>query len=154
MSVILPGSYDPVTKGHLDIIKRAAEKYDEVYVVVFTNPKKEYMFSVEDRVRMLAIATDDLDNVMVSYSNGLVIDYMRDHEIELIIKGYRNDKDLEYEKVQAKWNLSHGGYETLLWKSNPDYESISSTLARENMKNDSSLEKILPQKVIEYIKAR
>ena len=73
MSVILPGSYDPVTKGHLDIIRRAAEQYDEVYVVVFTNPKKNYMFSVEDRVRMLMIATDELDNVMVSYSNGLVI---------------------------------------------------------------------------------
>ena len=74
MSVILPGSYDPITKGHLDIIRRAAEQYDEVYVVVFTNPKKQYMFSVEDRVRMLMIATDDLDNVMVSYSNGLVIE--------------------------------------------------------------------------------
>ena len=85
MSVILPGSYDPVTKGHLDIIRRAAEKYDEVYVVVFTNPKKNYMFSVEDRARMLMIATDDLDNVLVSYSNGLVIDYMTDHEISKII---------------------------------------------------------------------
>ena len=153
-SVILPGSYDPVTLGHLDIIKRAANEYEEVYAVVFVNPDKKYTFSIDERVKMLMLATDELDNVLVSYSNGLVIDYMRDHEIELIIKGYRNDKDLEYEKVQAKWNLSHGGYETLLWKSNPEYESISSTLARENMKNDSSLEKILPKNVIEYIKAR
>ena len=110
MSVILPGSYDPVTLGHLDIIRRAAEKYDEVYVVVFTNPKKEYMFSVEDRVRMLMIATDDLDNVMVSYSNGLVIDYMTDHEIEKIIKGYRNEQDLEWERQQVRQEILDGSY--------------------------------------------
>ena len=115
MSVILPGSYDPVTKGHLDIIRRAAEKYDEVYVVAFTNPNKTYMFSVEDRVRMLMIATDDLDNVLVSYSNGLVIDYMTDHEISKIIKGYRTDADLEWEREQAEWNFKHGSYETELW---------------------------------------
>ena len=101
MSVILPGSYDPVTKGHLDIIRRAAEQYDEVYVVAFTNPNKNYTFSVEDRVRMLMIATDDLDNVLVSFSNGLVIDYMTDHEITKIIKGYRTDEDLAWEREQA-----------------------------------------------------
>ena len=75
MKVILPGSYDPVTVGHLDIIRRAAEEHDEVFAVVFNNDKKKYRFSVEDRVRMLTLATDGLDNVLVSYSSGLVIDY-------------------------------------------------------------------------------
>ena len=95
MSVILPGSYDPVTVGHLDIIRRAAEAHDEVYVVIFVNPEKTYTFSLDDRMRMLMLATDDYDNVLVSYSNGMVVDYMREHGIEKIIKGYRNEVDLE-----------------------------------------------------------
>ena len=151
MSVILPGSYDPVTKGHIDIIRRAAKQYDEVYVVVFTNPKKEYTFSVEDRVRMLMIATDDLDNVMVSYSNGLVIDYMTDHEIGKIIKGYRNDDDLKWEREQAEWNWEHGRYETELWKCSDGLENVSSTVARDAIKQGKELD-MLPDKVAEYIK--
>ena len=151
MSVILPGSYDPVTKGHLDIIRRAAAKYDEVYVVVFTNPNKTYTFSVEDRVRMLMIATDDLDNVMVSYSNGLVIDYMTDHEIEKIIKGYRNDEDLKWEKEQADWNFEHGRYETELWKCSDGLESVSSTVARKAIAEGEALD-MLPEGVASYIK--
>ena len=102
MKVILPGSYDPVTIGHLDIIKRAAEKYSEVFAVIFVNPKKTYRFSAEDRVRMLSLATEDLSNVRVDYSEGFVIDYMNEHGIDKIVKGYRNETDLEYEKVQAE----------------------------------------------------
>ena len=153
MSVILPGSYDPVTKGHLDIIRRAAEKYNEVYVVVFTNPSKTYTFSVEDRVRMLMIATDDLDNVIVSYSNGLVIDYMTDHEIEKIIKGYRNDDDLKWEREQAEWNYKYGRYETELWKCSDGLEGVSSTVARDAIKNGKPLD-MLPDGVAEYIKGK
>ena len=153
MSVILPGSYDPVTKGHLDIIRRAAEQYDEVYVVVFTNPEKKYMFPVEDRVRMLAIATDDLDNVLVSYSNGLVIDYMTDHEISKIIKGYRTEADLEWERKQADWNWEHGRYETELWKCTDGLEGVSSTVAREAIKTGEILD-MLPEKVAEYIRSK
>ena len=150
-AVILPGSYDPVTLGHLDLIKRASLKYEEVYAVIFVNPDKNYTFTLAERMKMLMLATDELDNVLVSYSNGLVIDYMRDHEIELIIKGYRNDTDLEYEKRQAEWNLKHGGYETELWEANENLTAVSSTLARENIKNGKSLEGILPNKVIEVI---
>ena len=152
MSVILPGSYDPVTNGHLDIIRRAAEKYDEVYVVAFSNPNKNYTFSVEDRVRMLMLATDDLDNVMVSYSNGLVIDYMTDHEIEKIIKGYRTEADLAWEREQAEWNYTHGRYETELWKCRDGLEDVSSTAARAAIKNGDSLD-MLPEKVAEYIRS-
>lgn len=152
-SVILPGSYDPVTLGHLDVIRRASEEYDEVYAVVFINPNKKYTFSVDQRVSMLMLATDELENVIVSYSNGLVIDYMRDHDIELIIKGYRNSADLEYEKKQAEWNLKMGGYETRLVEANTSLTSVSSTVARERIKNGEDLADILPGSVINYIKA-
>ena len=153
MSVILPGSYDPVTNGHLDIIRRAAKEYDEVYVVVFNNPKKSYTFTLDERVQMLMIATDDLENVLVSCSAGLVIDYMHDHEIEKIIKGYRTEADLAWEHEQAEWNLKNGGYETELWKCSDGMENISSTSAREAMKNGEPLD-MLPEGVREYIKSR
>ena len=153
-SVILPGSYDPVTLGHLEVIKKASLEYEEVYAVIFVNPSKTYTYSVEDRVKMLLLATDELDNVMVSYSNGLVIDYMRDHDIELIVKGYRNDTDLEYENKMAEWNLKMGGYETRLIKCDPEYEEVSSTRARELIKDKKDIDKILPKKVAEFIKSR
>ena len=125
-SVILPGSYDPVTLGHLDIIRRASEEYEEVYAVIFTNPDKEYTFSLDERMKMLIIATDSLDNVIVSSSSGLVIDYMREHNISLIVKGVRNGTDREYELRQADWNYKHGGYETELWQASDELSSVSS----------------------------
>ena len=149
--VIVPGSYDPVTLGHLALIRHASELYDEVYAVIFVNPDKEYKFSLEDRVKMLMLATDELDNVLVSYSDGLVIDYMREHGIDRIMKGYRNDADLEYEREMAKWNFSHSGYETELWRCPSDIEKISSTLAREKFEKGGELDKILPKSVIEFL---
>ena len=153
MSVILPGSYDPVTNGHLDIIRRAANEYDEVYVVIFNNPNKTYTFSLSERMQMLMIATDELENVLVSYSDGLVIDYMHDHEIEKIIKGYRNDSDLAWEQEQAEWNLKNGGYETELWKCSEELKDVSSTAAREAIINGEPLD-MLPEGVREYIISR
>ena len=151
MSVIMPGSYDPVTLGHLEMIKKVADREDEVYVVVFNNPNKTYTFSLDDRVAMLMLAADSLDNVLVSYSSGLVIDYMREHGIERIVKGYRNDKDLEWEREQAEYNLTHGGYETELIRCDKDYEHISSTLVRQRLKSGQSLDGLLPGAVAEYI---
>ena len=152
MSVIVPGSYDPVTLGHLDIIRRAAEKYGEVYAVIFVNPNKKYTFSLDDRVRMLMLATDSLDGVLVSYSNGFVIDYMREHGIEKIVKGYRNQTDIDYERPQAEYNLTHGGYETELLKCSEGLADISSTEARRRILAGEDLSDLLPKEVIEYIK--
>ena len=151
MSVIMPGSYDPVTTGHVEMIRRVAEREDEVYVVVFINPTKKYAFTLEDRVAMLMIATEDLDNVFVSYSLGYVVDYMREHDISKIVKGYRNDQDLAWEMEQAEYNMKHGGYETELIKCDEGYENISSTLVRERLKNGESLEDFVPKAVADYI---
>lgn len=152
MSVIMPGSYDPVTTGHVEMIRRVASVEDEVYVVVFTNPNKNYTFSLDDRVAMLMLATEEFDNVIVSYSLGYVVDYMRDHEIDRIVKGYRNDADLVWEKEQAEYNLKHGGYETDLILCEDKYKEISSTLVREKLKKGEDLTGLLPDSVIEYLK--
>lgn len=151
MSVIMPGSYDPVTCGHVEMIRRVAEREDEVYVVVFTNPNKIYTFSLEDRVAMLMIATEDIENVFVSYSLGYVVDYMREHDIERIVKGYRNESDFEWEKEQAEYNKKYGGYETELILCEDKFKNISSTLVREKLKNGESLDDLVPKKVEEYI---
>lgn len=154
MGVIMPGSYDPVTLGHLEMIRRVAKREDEVYVVIFTNPNKEYLFSLEDRVAMLMLATEDLDNVIVSYSLGYVVDYMRDHGIDRIVKGYRNDDDLVWEREQAEYNLRHGGYETELIRCEKDHEHISSTLVREKLKRGEDITGLLPESVIRYLKTK
>ena len=153
MSVIMPGSYDPVTAGHAEMIRRVAAREDEVYVVVFTNPNKKYTFSLEDRVAMLMITTEDLDNVIVSYSLGYVVDYMRDHDIKRIVKGYRNDADLVWEREQAEYNRKHGGYETELILCDDKFAHISSTLVREKIKNGESLDGLLCEGVERYIRS-
>ena len=153
-SVILPGSYDPITNGHLAVIREAAARFDEVYVVAFVNPEKHYTFSLEDRVAMMMLATDDIDNVMVSYSSGLVIDYMRDHGIEKIFKGYRNEVDLEYELKQAEWNFAHGGYETELWKCPENIEGISSSAVRAALLSGGGVSDLVPSAVMTFLKSR
>lgn len=152
MSVIIPGSYDPVTVGHLAIIEEVARKEDEVYVVVFVNDKKNYTFSLDDRVNMLQLATEHLDNVLVSFSLGRVVDYMREHGITRIVKGYRNESDLEWENFQAEYNRKHGGYDTELIKCEEKYEGISSTLVRDKLLRGEDISELVPVTVLEYIK--
>lgn len=154
MRVILPGSYDPVTLGHLDIIRRASAEFDEVFAVIFVNPEKNYTFSETERVYMLSLATSDLANVTVDFYSGYVVDYMREKGIEKIIKGYRSDADLEYEKKQAEYNFSHGGFVTELYKCRPELSQVSSTRARELISSAGSLEGILPEPVAEYIRKK
>lgn len=152
-TVILPGSYDPVTLGHQDVIRKAAEMYEKVYAVLFVNPNKKYLFDHADRMRMLMLACEDYDNVLVSESAGLVIDYMREHDIDLIIKGYRNDTDLEYERVQAEWNYKHSGYPTELWLADERFSQISSTKVRERIAKGEPLTDLVPEAVEAYIKS-
>ena len=151
MKVILPGSYDPITLGHLDIIRRAREKYDEVFVVAFINPDKKYCFSEQERLDMLSLATLGMDNVNVDFFCGRVVDYMKEKGIEKIVKGYRNETDLVYERIQEEYNFSHGGYETELIACSDEFREISSTVARDAIFSGDDLSKILPKEVIKYI---
>ena len=154
MKVILPGSYDPVTLGHLSLIESSAKRYDEVYVVAFINPDKKYLFSESDRVEMMKLATAHIQNVTVDFSSGLVVDYMKQKGISKIVKGYRNDEDLAYERIQADFNFQNGGFETELIRTSDSLSLVSSTEARRLIREGKSLSGMLPEKVIEFLVAK
>ena len=153
MRCAVTGSFDPITKGHVDIIKRARTMYDEVYVVVLNNEAKEYMFSLEDRTRIVRDTLSDMDRVIVDNYAGMVIDYCDIHDIHVVVRGFRNSKDFEYETLMSEWNREHGSIETLLLpQDNISYSNISSTVARQNIGNTEVLSEYLLDKTINTIK--
>jgi pantetheine-phosphate adenylyltransferase len=153
IAVLLPGSYDPPTRGHLSLVMQAAREYERVHVIAFVNPQKTYTFTPEEREEMLRLMTAQIPNVTVGFSDGLVIDYARKNGISLLIKGYRNKTDLAYEKTQADWNLAHGGIETRLLPAIEGEENISSTAARAALLSGKN-EALLCESVLDFIKKR
>jgi pantetheine-phosphate adenylyltransferase len=128
---ICPGSFDPVTKGHLDIIGRVSRLYDEVVVAVFVNQSKVGLFSVEERMDMLRAVTGEYPNVRVDSFRGLTVDYCRTHDISVIVKGLRAVSDFDYELQQSQMNLGLAGVETLFMATNPLYSFLSSSLIKD-----------------------
>lgn len=128
---VCPGSFDPITVGHVDIIKRAAKMFDRVIVVVMVNPKKTYSFTPEERVELVRAATADLQNIEVDYSDGLLAEYAREKGASVIIKGLRAMSDFEYEFQMALANK----------KLNSEVETVFLTTAAENMYLSSSMVK-------------
>jgi pantetheine-phosphate adenylyltransferase len=128
---ICPGSFDPVTKGHLDIIGRVSRLYDEVVVAVFVNQTKTGLFTVEERMEMLRSVTGDYPNVRVDSFRGLTVDYCRAHGISVIVKGLRAVSDFDYELQQSQMNLGLAGVETLFMATNPLYSFLSSSLIKD-----------------------
>jgi pantetheine-phosphate adenylyltransferase, bacterial len=131
MRAICPGSFDPVTNGHLDVFTRAARIADEVTVAVLVNRTKAGMFSVEERMELLREVTSDLPNVRVDSFHGLLVDYCREHGIEAIVKGLRAVSDFDYELQMAQMNHRLGEVETLFVSTNPQYSYLSSSLIKE-----------------------
>ncbi|MDT0304684.1 pantetheine-phosphate adenylyltransferase [Streptomonospora wellingtoniae] len=129
--VVCPGSFDPVTNGHIDIIGRAARQYDEVVAAVLTNVNKRGLFSVEEKLAMLRECTANLENVQISQFNGLLVDFCRDNGIGAIIRSLRSVSDFDYELQIAQMNYRLAGVETLFMTANPQYSFLSSSLVRE-----------------------
>ncbi|MUL42193.1 pantetheine-phosphate adenylyltransferase [Streptomonospora sp. PA3] len=129
--VVCPGSFDPVTNGHIDIIGRAARQYDEVVAAVLTNVNKRGLFTVEEKTAMLRECTADMGNVVISQFNGLLVDFCRDNGIGSIIRSLRSVSDFDYELQIAQMNYRLAGVETLFMTANPQYSFLSSSLVRE-----------------------
>lgn len=135
-TALLPGSYDPITKGHLDIIRRAAALYDKVTVLVAKNENKNYMLCTKSRVALAEDAVKDIPGVTVDEFDGMLVDYIVSHGKPVIVKGLRNSADFTYEQNMAFYNyeLSSRKYgfaaETVFLNSRPEFAEISSSLVR------------------------
>lgn len=161
---LIPGSFDPITTGHVDVIRRAAGMFDKIYVAVMTNDmtkydagatQKHYMFDMTERRRMAELACADLSNVEVVEWGGMLIDAVDKFDVCAVIKGVRNEADFAYEQKHAIWNKAHNPKaETLYIPADPKLDLVSSTLVRERLKNGESLDGIVPTAVEEYIKSK
>ena len=162
-SALIPGSFDPITLGHLDIITRAAARFDKVTVAVMTNdmhryvkgaPAKSYMFSLPERREMVARACAHLPNVEVIAAGGMLIRLFDCVDADWIIKGVRSTADFEYEQKHALYNRAHDARaETLYMPADPAFDGLSSTLVRGKIRRGEPLDECLPQAVIRYVQA-
>ena len=160
-TALIPGSYDPITLGHLDVITRAAARFDRVVVAVMTNDMrkyvqdalvKQYMFDRDERAAMAAAACAHLPNVEVISAGGMLIDLFDRVEADWIIKGVRSAVDFEYEQKHALYNRAHNPRaETLYIPADPAFDGLSSTLVREKIRSGEPLDDYLPAPVIDWI---
>ena len=161
---LLPGSYDPITLGHLDVICRAAACFDGVVVAVMTNDmkkyvatatSKEYMFTMEERTAFAAAACAELPNVRVISSTARLIDLVDELGADLIVKGIRNEADYAYEQHHALYNRAHNARaETLYLPADPRFDGISSTLVRERLSKGEGIDDLVPRAVAEMMAKR
>ena len=152
--VVCPGSFDPVTNGHLDIIRRGARLHDEVLVVVGANRVKHGMFTVDERVAMLEEVTSDLPNVSVGTFRGLLVEYCRAHGVSAIVKGLRAVSDFEYEMEMAQMNYRLAEIETLFMTANPLYSFLRSSRVREIATYGGNVSSLVPAPVEAKLRAR
>ncbi len=153
-----PGSYDPVTNGHVDIVARALACFDRVIVAVLVNPAKSPLFSPEERIAMLKEATAALPGadgrVEVEAFSGLLVDYARDREVTAIVKGLRAVSDFDYELQMAQMNYRLAGVETMFMTTNPAYSYLSSSLVRDVASHGGDVEGLVPPGVAGRLRER
>jgi pantetheine-phosphate adenylyltransferase len=149
---LCPGSFDPVTNGHIDIIGRTAHLYDEVVVAVFINQSKSGLFSVDERRDMLVEVTAEWPNVSIDVFEGLVVDYCRVHDIPVIVKGLRAVSDFDYELQMAQMNRGLAGVDTLFMPTNPEYSFLASSLVKEIAKWGGDVTSLVPPNVLKRLK--
>ena len=152
---LYPGSFDPVTLGHLDIIRRAAPLFDEFYVAVLVNSAKKALFSAEERVKILQAVTADIPGVRVILFSGLTVDCCRQYGIGTIVRGLRNGADLDYELPIARVNRSLlPEVDTLFLTAEAPYEHISSSIVKEVASYGRDVSAMVPPEVVERMNSR
>ncbi|MGN0094807.1 MAG: pantetheine-phosphate adenylyltransferase [Corynebacterium sp.] len=152
MRVCCPGSFDPVTNGHLDIFTRAARNFDEVTVLVTYNPNKSGLFTAEERMTLIREALDasgapEAERITVDTWDRLLVDYLTDNSIPAMVKGLRSSLDYEYELPMAQMNQRLSGVETFFLLTNPEYGYVSSTICKEVAKYGGDVNGLLPENV-------
>jgi pantetheine-phosphate adenylyltransferase len=152
--VVCPGSFDPVTNGHLDIISRAAKLYDEVIVAVLRNTSKQSLFTDDERVEMLTEVTKELPNVRIAKFSGLTVDFCRANGVSAIVKGLRAVSDFDYEMQMAQMNYNQAGVETLFMTTNPLYAFLSSSLVKEFARFGGDVTGLAPDAVLRRLTER
>jgi pantetheine-phosphate adenylyltransferase len=146
---IFPGSFDPITNGHYDIIKRGVSLFDEVIVAIGVNAEKKYMFSLEDRKRFIEEAFKDEPKVKVITYSGLTIDLCKKENAEFILRGLRNPADFEFEKAIAHTNRVMSKIETVFLLTAARTSFISSSIVRDVLRNGGDISQLVPQSVLD-----
>jgi len=151
---VCPGSFDPITYGHLDIIKRASVHFDQVVVAVLENRTKSSLFTVAERIEMISETVADLPNVVVDSWSGLLVDYCKANSLTTIVKGLRAVTDFDYELQMAQLNLQASGVETMLMATAPAHSFLSSSIVKELAHYGGDVSAMIPPNVNVAIKLR
>jgi len=154
LTALCPGTFDPVTNGHLDIIERAAQRFDALVVGVLDNPAKQPLFSAEERVGLLKEATHELGNVEVEAFSGLLVEYATHRGISVVVKGLRAVTDFEFEIQMAQMNHRLTGLETLFMTTSPQWSFLSSSLIKEVAGFGGDISGLVPTTVAERLAGR
>jgi pantetheine-phosphate adenylyltransferase len=154
VTAVCPGSFDPITNGHLDVVTRAAERFDRVVVAVTRNIGKNPLFSVEERVDLVEQVTGGLGNVEVAAFEGLLVDFCAQRDVGVIVKGLRAVSDFEYELQMAQMNQRIGDVETLFMTTSPVYSFLSSSLVKEVARFGGDITDFVPPVVADALDAR
>jgi pantetheine-phosphate adenylyltransferase len=150
-TALCPGSFDPVTNGHLDIIERTARHFDQVIVAVIRNPQKNSLFSLEERQEMLHEVTAHLSNIRIEFFKGLLVDFARDHGANAIVKGLRAISDFDYELQMAQMNQRLSGIDTFFISTSPQHSFLSSSLVCEVARFGGDVSSMVPKTVVERL---
>ena len=152
--IVCPGSFDPITFGHLDIIERASSIFDEVVIAVMVNKTKQTLFTVEERIEMTKEVTAKYPNVKVDSWSGLLVDYCKKNDISIIVKGLRAVTDFDYELQMSQINLQLQGVETLFLSTAPAHSFLSSSLVKEIASHGGDVSSYIPAVLLERLKNR
>ena len=153
MSVaVYPGSFDPITNGHIEIIKRGTKIFDKIIVAVLINVEKRYLFNIDERVELIKKVTSDIENVEVVSFDGLLVNFLKERNINVILKGIRTTCDFEYEMQMAIINKElNNDIETICMMSSPEYLHISSSNVKQIAKFNGNIEKLVPKEILRNI---
>jgi len=151
MKVLIPGSFDPPTNGHIEVIRRASKVFDEVFVGVVVNPQKNPMFEVGEREKMLSEIFDGIRNIKVESFEGLLVDFAKEMKINAIVKGLRAMTDFDYEFQMAQMNFNLADFETIFIPASPEYGYVSSSMVKEIYSYGGDVSALVPSVVIERL---